>query len=59
MVAYADAKAANGIPMGLTAGGTVLQDVAKDEMLTERNFTPDRSQFVYKLRQLQDALPER
>ncbi len=59
MVAYADAKAANGIPMGLTAGGTVLQDIAKDEMLTEQTFQPDRSQFVYKLRQLQDALPAR
>ena len=57
MYKYADAVAARGIPMGLTAGGTVLKDIAKDEMLTADNFLPDASQFVYKLRQLQDELP--
>jgi len=57
MYKYADAVTAGGIPMGLTAGGTVLKDIAKDEMLTAGNFRPDASQFVYKLRQLQDELP--
>jgi len=57
MYAYSEAKASRGIPMGLTAGGTVLRDIAKDEMFTEENFQPDTTQFVYKLRQMQDALP--
>jgi predicted homoserine dehydrogenase-like protein len=54
---YADAQAARGIPMGLTAGGAVLKDIRKDALLTTDNFQPDTSQFVYKLRQMQDALP--
>ena len=57
MYAYTEAKAARGIPMGLTAGGTLLRDIAKDEMFTEENFQPDTTQFVYKLRQMQDTLP--
>jgi predicted homoserine dehydrogenase-like protein len=56
LYSYADAQAARGMPMGLTAGGTVLRDIKKDEMFTAENFQPDASQFVYKLRQLQDAL---
>ena len=34
----------------------MLQDIGKDEMLTEDNFRPDSSQFVYKLRQMQDTM---
>jgi predicted homoserine dehydrogenase-like protein len=57
LYSYAEAQSAKGIPMGLTAGGTVLEDIGKDEMFTEENFSPDSSQFVHKLRQMQDALP--
>lgn len=57
LYSYADAQAAHGTPMGLTAGGTVLRDIGKDEMLTAENFQPDATQFVYQLRQMQDALP--
>ncbi len=53
---FEDARAHRGIPMGLTPGGTVTQDIAKGEMLTEANFTPDPSTLVYQLRQLQNAL---
>ena len=53
---YESAREARGIPMGLTAGGIVLEDIGKDEMFTEKNFWPDTSQFVYKLRQMQDEL---
>lgn len=51
-----EAKAGKGIPMGLASGGKVLKDIFKGDMLTEDNFAPDTSQFVYKMRQMQDEL---
>ena len=53
---YEDAKAARGVPMGLTPGGTVLKPIKQDEMITYDNFAPDPTRFAYKLRQLQDAM---
>jgi predicted homoserine dehydrogenase-like protein len=53
---YQEARARRGIPMGLATGGKVLRDIAKGEMLTEENFAPDTTRFVYKLRQMQDAM---
>ncbi|MEA3334342.1 MAG: hypothetical protein U9R25_00415 [Chloroflexota bacterium] len=54
--AYGQAKAARGIPMGLTPGGTVLKSIAKGEMFTEDNFAPDSSRFAFKLRTIQDEM---
>ena len=54
--AYEEAKARKGIPMGIAPGGKALRDIAKGEMLTGDNFAPDASSFVYKLRQMQDAM---
>jgi predicted homoserine dehydrogenase-like protein len=51
-----EAKALHGIPMGLTPGGRVLQDIGRDELLTTDNFAPDTTSLVYKLRQMQDSL---
>jgi predicted homoserine dehydrogenase-like protein len=53
---YEEAKAAKAIPMGLAANGTVLKDIAKDELLTTDNFAPDTSTLVYKMRQMQDDM---
>jgi predicted homoserine dehydrogenase-like protein len=53
---YEEAKAARAIPMGLAANGTVLKDIARDEMLTTANFAPDTSTLVYKMRQMQDDM---
>ncbi len=53
---YEEAKAARGVPMGLTPGGTVLKPIKQDEMITYDNFAPDPTRFAYKLRQLQDAM---
>jgi predicted homoserine dehydrogenase-like protein len=53
---YEEARAEKGIPMGIAPGGKVLKDIPKGEMLTEENFAPDASSFVYKLRQMQDAM---
>ncbi len=55
---YEEARAKKGIPMGIAPGGKVLKDVTKGEMLTEENLAPDASSFVYKLRQMQDAMLE-
>ena len=52
---YAEARAQRAIPLGLAPGGTVVKDVAKGGMLTEENFRPDSTRFVYKLRQMQNA----
>jgi predicted homoserine dehydrogenase-like protein len=53
----ADANALHAIPMGLTAGGWVTQDIARGALLTTENFSPDTNTLVYKLRQLQATLP--
>lgn len=53
---YQEARAKKGIPMGIVSGGKVLKDIARGQMLTEENFAPDASSFVYKLRQMQDAM---
>jgi predicted homoserine dehydrogenase-like protein len=52
---YEEARAQRAIPLGLATGGKVVKDVAKGEMLTEENFSPDSTQFVFKLRQMQNA----
>ncbi|HET6443567.1 MAG TPA: hypothetical protein VFI27_03220 [candidate division Zixibacteria bacterium] len=52
---YDDAHAQGAIPLGLAPGGKVLKDIKKGEMLTEVNFAPDSSKFVYELRKIQDA----
>ena len=38
----------------LVPGATVRLPVSKGELLTQANLMPDRSKFVYQLRQLQD-----
>ncbi len=52
---YEEAQAQQAIPLGIVPGGTVTQTIAKGTVLTEGNFAPDTSKFVYKLRQMQDA----
>jgi len=54
----ADAASLQGIPMGLTPGGRVVRDIQCGELLTAKNFAPDTTTMVYKLRQLQDRLGE-
>lgn len=51
-----EAQALRGIPMGLTAGGRVVQDIARGELLTEVNFAPDTSSLVYTLRRMQESM---
>jgi predicted homoserine dehydrogenase-like protein len=51
-----EAHAHGAIPLGLVPGGRVSRPVAKGRLLTEENFVPDAGQFVYKLRQMQDAV---
>jgi len=53
---YKEARAKRGIPMGIAPGGKALKDIPKGAMLTEENFAPDTSSFVYKLRQMQDVM---
>jgi len=53
---YEEAKAAKAIPMGLAANGTVLKDIARDELLSTDNFAPKTSTLIYKMRQMQDDM---
>jgi len=55
---YEEARAKKGIPMGIAPGGKVSKDIPKGSMLTEDNFVPDASSFVYKLRKMQEAMME-
>ena len=55
---YKEASEKKSIPMGIAPGGKVLKDIAKGEMLTEENFMPNTKSFVYKLRQMQNAMFE-
>jgi len=52
---YEETVAMKAIPLGLAPGGKVTRDIAKGDLLTEENFAPEPSKFVYKLRQMQNA----
>lgn len=52
---YVEAGGLEAIPLGLVPGGTVTAPIAKGELLTGANFTPDAEKFCYKLRKMQDA----
>ncbi len=51
-----EAKSLNGMPMGITPGGSVLKPIKKGDMFTYDNFAPDSSRFAYRLRLLQDEM---
>ncbi len=55
---YEEARAQQAIPLGITPGGKVTRPIAKGELFTAENFAPDTGKFVYKLRQMQDAVSE-
>jgi predicted homoserine dehydrogenase-like protein len=52
---FKEAQAHKAIPLGLAPGGKVLKEIAKGDLLTEENFAPDPTKFVYELRKVQDA----
>jgi len=52
---YQEARALKAIPLGIAPGGKATKKISKGEMLTEENFASNSSNFVYKLRQMQDA----
>jgi predicted homoserine dehydrogenase-like protein len=47
------------VPIGIAEGGTVSHTIQKGEVFTYASFEPDRSTFVYKLRELQNDLVKR
>ncbi len=55
---YTQAKEKKAIPIGIATDGVVTKDVSKGELLTEDNFVPDVSKFIYELRQKQNSLIE-
>jgi len=53
---YQEARNLNGVPMGLATGAKMLEDVARDELLTLDSVALDTTRTAYRLRQLQDEL---
>jgi predicted homoserine dehydrogenase-like protein len=53
-----EARGLGAVPMGLAAGGTVLKNVARDEVLTEATLKVDTGTTAYRLRRMQDTLVE-
>ena len=53
---YTEAKEKQAIPIGIAAEGIVTKNVSKGQLLTEDNFAPDASTFIYELRQRQNHL---
>lgn len=53
---YKEAKAQKAIPIGIAANGTVKKNITKRSILTQDNFAPDTTTFIYRLRKKQDTL---
>ncbi len=53
---YAQSQQQKAIPLGIAPAGTVTREVAKGEILSQTNFAPDDSTFIYKLRRKQDEM---
>ena len=51
---YVEACSYKAIPLGVAENGTVLKDIAMGEIVTENNFLPNTSTFIYQLRQEQN-----
>jgi predicted homoserine dehydrogenase-like protein len=55
---YKEAREKKAIAIGIAADGIVTEDIPKGALLTEDNFAPDTSTFIYRLRKMQDSLLE-
>lgn len=53
---HEEAKKLGAIPMGVAPGGMAKKEIKRDTLLTKENFEPDQSTFIYKLREMQDAM---
>lgn len=53
---YQQARELRAIPLGIAAGGIVKKSIAKGSVLTQENFAPDSTTFIYRLRKEQDKL---
>lgn len=53
---YQQAAELQAVPLGIAAGGKVTAPVTRGEILSESNFDPDASTFIYKLRRRQDDM---
>ncbi|RPI01250.1 MAG: hypothetical protein EHM72_06935 [Calditrichaeota bacterium] len=55
---YHEARTQKAIPLGIAARGKVIIDICAGEMMSENNFLPDSSTFIYELRKKQDVMLE-
>jgi len=53
---YKEALQHKAIPLGIAENGIALASITKGTLLTEGNFKPDSSAFIYKLRQEQNNM---
>lgn len=52
---YQQAKSLGAVPIGIAANGTVRRNISKGNLLTQENFFPDTTTYIYRLRKEQDA----
>lgn len=53
---YTEAKLLKAVPLGIAENGITLTDIPKGALLTEQNFLPDKSTYIYRLRTEQDKM---
>ncbi len=53
---FRQARQLNAIPIGIAENGVALAEIPKGALLTRENLVPDRSSFIYQLREEQDKL---
>jgi len=53
---YAEGRQQKAVPLGIAPGGMVTCDIARGQILSQANFVPDDSTFIYKLRRQQDEM---
>ncbi|HBE41264.1 MAG TPA: hypothetical protein DDW27_08680, partial [Bacteroidales bacterium] len=53
---YKEASQLKAVPLGIAENGIALAGMPKGTLITEGNFKPDSTTFIYKLRKEQDNL---
>lgn len=53
---YTEARELNAIPLGIAPGGRAKSNIEKGRILSQANFAPDDSTFIYKMRKRQDEM---
>lgn len=56
IMTYTEASSKKALPIGIGLGGKVISPIKKGEIITKNQVEPLRDSFVFKMREMQDAL---